>query len=153
MKKPDDAQQRPGLAYVAPLLGKAVLGQFAHPHQREPLGAYRKGFFLPKCPDRCADPCRSQGCDHRSLGRTASYRSWRHPFRLFRRLLSGTMSRSYKISLILKSRSSLPVYKDLAKLSDRELDEHVLAMIRRMRANESGVIARMVLRQPTFSLN
>ncbi|HOZ39479.1 MAG: hypothetical protein IPO05_05995 [Flavobacteriales bacterium] len=63
------------------------------------------------------------------------------------------MSRSYKISLILKSRSSLPVYKDLAKLSDRELDEHVLAMIRRMRANESGVIARMVLRQPTFSLN
>ena len=65
----------------------------------------------------------------------------------------GTMSRSYKISLILKSRSSLPVYKDLAKLSDRELDEQVLAMIRRMRANESGVIARMVLRQPTFSLN
>lgn len=65
----------------------------------------------------------------------------------------GSMSRSYKIALILKSRSSLPVYKDLAKLSDRELDEHVLAMIRRMRANESGVIARMVLRQPTFSLN
>ena len=68
-------------------------------------------------------------------------------------LFTGAMSRSYKISLILKSRSSLPVYKDLAKLSDRELDEHVLAMIRRMRANESGVIARMVLRQPTFSLN
>ena len=63
------------------------------------------------------------------------------------------MSRSYKISLILKSRSSLPVYKDLDKLTDRELDEQVLAMIRRMRANESSVIARMVLRQPTFSLN
>ncbi|MBL7982717.1 MAG: hypothetical protein JNL52_13015 [Flavobacteriales bacterium] len=63
------------------------------------------------------------------------------------------MSRSYKISLILKSKSSLPVYRDLAKLSDRELDEHVIAMIRRMRANESAVIARMVLRQPTFSLN
>ncbi len=63
------------------------------------------------------------------------------------------MSRSYKIALILKSKSSLPVYKDLAKLSDRELDEHVAAMIQRMRANESSVIARMVLRQPTFSLN
>lgn len=63
------------------------------------------------------------------------------------------MSRSYKISLILKSKSSLPVYKDLAKLSDRELDEHVRAMIQRMHANESSVIARMVLRQPTFSLN
>ena len=63
------------------------------------------------------------------------------------------MSRSYKIALILKSRSSLPVYKDLDKLSDRELEEHVLEMIRRMRTNESAVIARMVLRQPTFSLN
>jgi len=29
----------------------------------------------------------------------------------------------------------------------------VRTMIRRMRANESSVIARMVLRQPTFSLN
>jgi hypothetical protein len=63
------------------------------------------------------------------------------------------MSRTYKIALILKSRSSLPVYKDLALLSDRELDEHVLDMIKRMRHNESAIIARMVLRQPTFSLN
>ncbi|MBK6541336.1 MAG: hypothetical protein IPG10_08660 [Flavobacteriales bacterium] len=63
------------------------------------------------------------------------------------------MSRAYKISLILKSRSSLPVYKDLATLTERELDEQVVAMIRRMRSNESAVIARMVLRQPTFSLN
>ncbi|MBP6389959.1 MAG: hypothetical protein KA175_08970 [Flavobacteriales bacterium] len=63
------------------------------------------------------------------------------------------MSRAYKISLILKSRSSLPVYKDLATLTERELDEQVVAMIRRMRNNESAVIARMVLRQPTFSLN
>lgn len=63
------------------------------------------------------------------------------------------MSRSYKIALILKSRSSLPVYRDLTKLSDRELDDQVLAMIRRMRSNESSVIARMMLRQPTFSLN
>ena len=63
------------------------------------------------------------------------------------------MSRSYKIALILKSKSSLPVYKDLARLSERELDEHVMAMIRRMRANESAVIAKMVLRQPAFSLN
>ncbi len=63
------------------------------------------------------------------------------------------MSRTYKIALILKSRSSLPVYQDLAKLSDRELDEHVLDLIRRMRTNESAVIARMVLRQPTFGLN
>jgi hypothetical protein len=63
------------------------------------------------------------------------------------------MSRTYKIALILKSRSSLPVYQDLARLSDRELDEQVLAMIKRMRTNESAVIARMVLRQPTFSLN
>lgn len=63
------------------------------------------------------------------------------------------MSRSYKIELILKSRSSLPVYRDLAKLSDRELDEQVMALIRRMRTNESATIARMVQRVPTFSLN
>lgn len=63
------------------------------------------------------------------------------------------MSRSYKIALILKSKSSLPVYKDLARLSDRELDEQVENLIRRMRTNESAVIARTVLRQPTFSLN
>lgn len=69
------------------------------------------------------------------------------------RLPITSMSRTYKIALILKSRSSLPVYQDLARLSDRELDEQVLAMIKRMRTNESAVIARMVLRQPTFSLN
>ena len=63
------------------------------------------------------------------------------------------MSRTYKIALILKSRSSLPVDRDLSELSDRELDQHVAAMIRRMQANESQVIARMALRQPTFSLN
>ena len=63
------------------------------------------------------------------------------------------MSRSYKISLILKSRSSLSVYKDPNALSDAELEEQVRAMVRRMRADESHVIARMVLRQPTFSLN
>ncbi|MBK8614560.1 MAG: hypothetical protein IPN85_14020 [Flavobacteriales bacterium] len=63
------------------------------------------------------------------------------------------MSRAYKIALILKSRNSLPVYKDLSKLSDRELDEQVSAIVRRMRANEAHVIARMVLRQPTFSMN
>ncbi|MBK8613635.1 MAG: hypothetical protein IPN85_09090 [Flavobacteriales bacterium] len=40
------------------------------------------------------------------------------------------MSRAYKIALILKSRNSLPVYKDLSKLSDRELDEQVSAMHR-----------------------
>ncbi len=64
-----------------------------------------------------------------------------------------TMSRAFKISLILKSRNSLPVYKDLTKLSDVELDDQVRAIVRRMRANESGIIARMSLRQPTFSLN
>jgi hypothetical protein len=63
------------------------------------------------------------------------------------------MSRAFKIALILKSRNSLPVYKDLSKLSDRELDEQVNAIVRRMRVNESHVIARMVLRQPTFSMN
>ncbi len=63
------------------------------------------------------------------------------------------MSRAYKISLILKSRNSTPVYRDLSKLSDGELDEQVRAIVRRMRANESNVIARMVLRQPTFSMN
>jgi hypothetical protein len=63
------------------------------------------------------------------------------------------MSRAFKIALILKSRNSLPVYKDLSKLSEGELDEQVRAMLRRMRANESHVIARMSLRQPTFSLN
>ena len=64
-----------------------------------------------------------------------------------------TMSRAFKISLILNSRNSLPVYKDLTKLSDVELDDQVRAIVRRMRANESGIIARMSLRQPTFSLN
>lgn len=63
------------------------------------------------------------------------------------------MSRSYKIALILKSRSSLPVYKDLEKLSERELDEQVRQMIARMRNNESAVIARMTITDPTFSLN
>lgn len=63
------------------------------------------------------------------------------------------MSRSYKIAFILKSRNSLPVYRDLAKLSDAELDEQVRSIVRRMRANESAVIARMSMRQPTFSLN
>ncbi|MCB0568296.1 MAG: hypothetical protein KDC00_14425 [Flavobacteriales bacterium] len=63
------------------------------------------------------------------------------------------MSRAYKIALILKSKSSLPIYKDLEKLSDKELEEQVMAMVMRMRANESSVIARMVLKQPTFSLN
>lgn len=63
------------------------------------------------------------------------------------------MSRSYKIALILKSRSSLAVYNDLGRLSDSELEQHVLAMVRRMRRNESAVIARMVLRAPAFSLN
>jgi hypothetical protein len=64
-----------------------------------------------------------------------------------------TMSRSYKISLILKSRSSLAVYVDLARLSDAELDRQVRYMVRRMRTNESPVIARMVLREPTIGLN
>lgn len=77
----------------------------------------------------------------------------RHPFATAERLPIGTMSRTYKISLILKSRSSLPVYIDLSKLSDRELDEHVANMIRRMRTDESAVIARMLLKDPTFSLN
>jgi hypothetical protein len=63
------------------------------------------------------------------------------------------MSRSYKIALIRKSCSSLPVYRDLERLTDRELDEQVVAMVRRMRVNESAEIARMVMRQPTCSLN
>jgi hypothetical protein len=67
--------------------------------------------------------------------------------------MQETMSRAYKIALILKSRSSLPVYMDVDRLTDRELDEQVLTMIRRMRTNESAVIARMQMRQPTFSLN
>ncbi len=77
----------------------------------------------------------------------------RHPFRLPQRLPYKNMSRNYKIALILKSRSSLPIYKDLARLSDRELDEHVYDMIRRMRHNETAAIARMVIKQATFSLN
>ncbi|MCB9169479.1 MAG: hypothetical protein H6597_06175 [Flavobacteriales bacterium] len=63
------------------------------------------------------------------------------------------MSRTYKIALILKSRNSLPIYRDLSQLSDRELDQQVVAMLRRMRVNESSVIARMALRRPTFGLN
>ncbi|MCB0790937.1 MAG: hypothetical protein H6595_12380 [Flavobacteriales bacterium] len=63
------------------------------------------------------------------------------------------MSRTYKIALILKSRNSLPIYRDLSHLSDRELDEQVAAMLRRMRDNESKVIARMALRRPTFGMN
>ena len=82
-----------------------------------------------------------------------SIRKRRHPYPGWFRLLAGTMSRAYKIALILKSRPSLPVYKDLTKLSDRELDEQVATMIGRMRRNESAVIARMVQRTPTFSLN
>ncbi len=66
---------------------------------------------------------------------------------------SFTMSRAYKISLILKSRSSLVVYTDLSRLSDQELEDHVRSLVRRMHRNESQVIARMVLRDPTFSLN
>ncbi len=63
------------------------------------------------------------------------------------------MSRSYKIALILKSRSSLPIYRDIARLSDRELDEHVYDLIKRMRHDESAAIARMVIRQGALSLN
>lgn len=63
------------------------------------------------------------------------------------------MSRSYKIALILKSRRSLAIYKDLSCLSDKELEELVRSMVRRMRANESHVIARMVMRQPSFCMN
>jgi hypothetical protein len=63
------------------------------------------------------------------------------------------MSRSYKISLILKSRSSLPVYTDLSRLSDKELDEQVRELVRRMAVNECDVIARMPLRPSTFSMN
>ncbi|MCO6482473.1 MAG: hypothetical protein J5I62_06735 [Flavobacteriales bacterium] len=63
------------------------------------------------------------------------------------------MSRAYKIALILKSRNSLPVYADLSRLSDKELDEQVREWVRRMTVNESSVIARMPLRQATLSLN
>jgi hypothetical protein len=98
-------------------------------------------------------PHRSLPFPDRFCEKVVNAASYRHPFCFPQRLLIGTMSRSYKIALILKSKSSLPVYRDLAALSDRELDEQVLAMIRRMRANESAVIARMALRQPTFSLN
>ena len=63
------------------------------------------------------------------------------------------MLRSYKIALILKCKSSLPVYKELEKLSDRELDEHVRTMVNRLQVDESHVIARMMIRQFTFSLN
>lgn len=63
------------------------------------------------------------------------------------------MSRSYKIELILKSRSSLAVYHDLGRLSDSELERQVQAMVKRMRKNESAEIARMVLRDPAIGLN
>ena len=63
------------------------------------------------------------------------------------------MSRPFKIALILQSRSSLPLYRDLDRMSDRELEEQVLELLRRMRRNESAVIARMIVRDPTFSLN
>lgn len=68
-------------------------------------------------------------------------------------ILQRTMLRSYKIALILKCKGSLPVYKNLEKLSDRELDEYVRTMINRLQVDESHVIARMMIRQPTFSLN
>lgn len=63
------------------------------------------------------------------------------------------MSRAYKITLILKSRSSVSVYRDLNRLSDRELEEQVRRLVEQMNADESPVIARMVLRYPVFSLN
>ena len=126
---PDHAQQRTGLVSLA---RKEWWSSVAPMPATLVTGAPLLGAERP-FPDRCIRPG--------------------HPFYLLKRLHNRNMSRSYKIALILKSKSSLPVYKDLAKLSDRELDEHVSAMIRRMRTNESAVIARMVLRQPTFSLN
>lgn len=63
------------------------------------------------------------------------------------------MLRSYKIALLLKSRSSLPVYTDLSRLTDRELEEQVRAWLRRMTVDESKVIARMPLGNPAISLN
>lgn len=63
------------------------------------------------------------------------------------------MTRKYKITFILKSRRNMAVYTDLSHMTDEELDDHYRTMVRRMRRNESAVIARMVLRQPTFSLN
>ena len=33
---------------------------------------------------------------------------------------------SFKIALIMQSRSSLPLYRDLDRMSDRELEEQVL---------------------------
>ena len=45
------------------------------------------------------------------------------------------------------------MYKELEKLSHRELDEHVRTMVNRLQVDESHVIARMMIRQFTFSLN
>jgi hypothetical protein len=61
------------------------------------------------------------------------------------------MSREYKIALIRRSRSSLTLYRRVDELTDRELDEQVMALVRR--SNETAVIARMELRAPTFCLN
>ncbi|MCB0795200.1 MAG: hypothetical protein KDB88_10730 [Flavobacteriales bacterium] len=63
------------------------------------------------------------------------------------------MSRALKIQLILKSRSGLPLYKDLSRMSDQELDEQVRDLLRRMRKNESATIARMRIPDPGFSVN
>ncbi|MBS1936311.1 MAG: hypothetical protein JSS84_00660 [Bacteroidetes bacterium] len=63
------------------------------------------------------------------------------------------MSRPYKIALILRSRSNVAVYVDLTRMSDSELEVQVQAVMRRMRRNESAVIARMVMREPTVCLN
>lgn len=63
------------------------------------------------------------------------------------------MSRSYKISLLLKIGSSLPVYVDLASLSDRELDQQVRSLFRRLCRYDSKVITRLAVPFRSFSLN
>ena len=63
------------------------------------------------------------------------------------------MSRPYKIALILRSRSNVAVYVDLTRMSDSELEVQVQAVMRRMRRDESAVIARMVMHEPTVCLN
>lgn len=68
------------------------------------------------------------------------------------RLLS-TMSRVQKISLILNSKSSLPLYKDLSEITDRELNREIKLIMSRLARNESAHIARMNMHDREICLN
>ena len=63
------------------------------------------------------------------------------------------MSRGNKIALILNSRSSLPLYKDLTLISDHELNREIRLIMSRLARNESAYIARQQVTDAAICLN